>query len=86
MKNSNDPRPDRLFVDSTIEGDVETVVVSTRPAEVAPELMPAEWLQAEDLDAEDVDPMWRLAALAWVAVFVLAVLLYWPLITREVLP
>ena len=30
------PRPDRLFVDSTITGDVEVVTMSTKPGDLGP--------------------------------------------------
>lgn len=46
------PRPDRLFVDSKVSGDVETITVSTQPGDLGPpevlgQLMPAEELQRD---------------------------------------
>jgi len=33
------PRPDRLFVDSTITGDVEVVTMSTKPGDLGPPIV-----------------------------------------------
>lgn len=43
------PRPDRLFVDSTITGDVEVVTMSTKPGDLGPPITwPAKTIEKVD--------------------------------------
>lgn len=41
------PRPDRLFVDSTITGDVEVVTMSTKPGDLGPPIVRQPIAEAE---------------------------------------